>query len=137
MSEENVEIVRSAISSWNAGNMDAVSDGLDQNVVAKPLQGWPEPGPFVGRDAVMAWYGQVREAWDIDTVEAIRFVEAGDRVIVQVRWHGTGQGPQSTMEFTTVYMLRKGMIVFVEFFWDHAEALDTLGLSEQDARAGS
>jgi hypothetical protein len=41
------------------------------------------------------------------------------------------------MEFTTVYMLRKGMIVFVEFFWDHAEALDTLGLSEQDARAGS
>jgi len=133
MSQENLEIVRSAIALWNAEDMDAVSDGMDPNVVATPLQGWPEPGPFVGRDAVMAWYRQVREAWDIDTVETIRFVEAGDRVLVRVRWHGAGQGPQSTMEFTAVYMLRKGRIVFVEFFWDHAEALDTLGLSEQDA----
>ena len=133
MSQENLEIVRSAIALWNAEDMDAVSDGMDPNVVATPLPGWPEPGPFVGRDAVMAWYRQVREAWDIDTVETIRFVEAGDRVLVRVRWHGTGQGPQSTMEFTAVYMLRKGRIVFVEFFWDHAEALDTLGLSEQNA----
>jgi ketosteroid isomerase-like protein len=132
MSQENVEIVRSAIAWWNEENMDAISDGLDQNVVATPLQGWPEQGPFVGRDAVMAWYGQVREAWDIDTVEAIRFVDAGDRVLVRVRWHGTGQGPQSTMEFTAVYTLRMGRIVFVEFFWDHAEALVTLGLSQQD-----
>jgi ketosteroid isomerase-like protein len=117
--------------------MAAVRDGLDANVIAMPLQGWPEQGPFVGRDAVMGWYGQVREAWDIDTVEALRFVEAGDRVIVRVRWHGTGQGPESTMEFTAVYMMRKGRSAYIEFFWDHAEALETLGLSEQDAQAAS
>jgi ketosteroid isomerase-like protein len=137
MSQENVEVVRAGIDAWNAGNMDAVRDGLDPNAVATPLQGWPEQGPFVGRDAVMAWYGQVREAWDIDTVEAIRFVEAGDRVMVRVRWHGTGQGPESTMEFTAIYTLRKGRSVYIEFFWDHAEALETLGLSEQDAHADS
>jgi hypothetical protein len=31
---------------------------------------------------------------------------------------------------TVVYMVRKGRIVYQEFFWDHAEALETLGLSE-------
>ena len=31
---------------------------------------------------------------------------------------------------TGVYTLRKGRVVSIEFFWDHAEALETLGLSE-------
>ena len=41
------------------------------------------------------------------------------------------------MEFTHIFTLRKGKIVFMEYFWDHAEALETLGLSVQDAHAGS
>jgi hypothetical protein len=36
----------------------------------------------------------------------------------------------SVIEFTGVTTLRKGRVVVVEFFWDHAEALETLGLSE-------
>jgi hypothetical protein len=31
---------------------------------------------------------------------------------------------------TNVLTVRRGRIVFQEFFWDHAEALKTLGLSE-------
>jgi hypothetical protein len=38
---------------------------------------------------------------------------------------------------TGVYTVRKGKIVFLEFFWDHAEALEAVGLSEQDAHAES
>jgi hypothetical protein len=34
------------------------------------------------------------------------------------------------MEFTGVYTVRKGKIFGLEFFSDHAEALETLGLSE-------
>jgi hypothetical protein len=29
--------------------------------------------------------------------------------------------------------MRKGRIFYLEFFWDHAEALEAVGLSEQDA----
>jgi hypothetical protein len=31
--------------------------------------------------------------------------------------------------------VRKGRIVYQEFFWDHAEALEAVGLSEQAASA--
>jgi ketosteroid isomerase-like protein len=31
---------------------------------------------------------------------------------------------------TGVYTVRKGRMVAMEHFWDHAEALETLGLSE-------
>jgi ketosteroid isomerase-like protein len=41
------------------------------------------------------------------------------------------------MAVTNVLMVRKGRIVYQEFFWDHAEALEALGLSEQDAHADS
>jgi hypothetical protein len=33
--------------------------------------------------------------------------------------------------------VRNGKTAYQEFFWDHAEALDALGLSEQAARADS
>ncbi len=41
-----------------------------------------------------------------------------------------GHGPQSNIEVTSVFTVRKGRIVYQEFFWDHAEALQTLGLAE-------
>lgn len=42
----------------------------------------------------------------------------------------SGHGPDLNMEMTNVFMVRKGKIVYQEFFWDHAEALETLGLEE-------
>ena len=44
---------------------------------------------------------------------------------------------RSTLEFTAVYTMRKGRIFGIEYFWDHAEALEAVGLSEQDAHADS
>jgi hypothetical protein len=41
------------------------------------------------------------------------------------------------MELTAVYTVGNGKALFAEFFWDHAKALETLGLSEQDAHADS
>ena len=34
------------------------------------------------------------------------------------------------MGMTVVFTVRDGRIYYVEFFWDHAKALETLGLSE-------
>ena len=34
------------------------------------------------------------------------------------------------MEMTGVHTVRKGRILDHEFFWDHAEALEAVGLSE-------
>ena len=41
------------------------------------------------------------------------------------------------MEITIAYTLRKGRISGMEYFWDHTEALEAVGLSEQDAHADS
>jgi ketosteroid isomerase-like protein len=129
MSQENVEVVRAAYETWNAGDMDAYRELYDPGVVVRGLEGWPEPGPYVGREAVMRQWEQMREAWTADAVEPIGdFIDAGDRVVVRQVWRGAGHGPDMNMEMTNVFVVRNGRIVYQEFFWDHAEALEAAGL---------
>jgi ketosteroid isomerase-like protein len=131
MSEENVEVVRAVIETWNAGNMDAFRELYDPAVIMRAPEGWPEQGPFVGRDAVMRQYAQLRETWSADALELTTGLSAaGDRVLVRVVWRGTGYFPEANMEFTIAFTVRKGRIYFVEYFWDHAEALEAAGLQE-------
>ena len=134
MSQENVKVVRAAIEAWNAGDMDALRELYDPEIVVRVAEGWPEPGPLVGAEAVIRQWERQREAWDAQTLESISdFRHAGDRVAVRHVWHGTGHGPQADIEVTALNTVRKGKILAIEFFWDHAEALEAVGLSEQDA----
>jgi ketosteroid isomerase-like protein len=135
MSEQNVEIVRASFEAWNAGDVDALRELYDPNVILQSPEGWPEAGPAVGREAVMQ-FEQLRETWDADASEPISdFIDAADRVVVRFIWRGTGRGPEANLEWTSAFTVRKGKILGVEFFWDHAEALKILGLSEQDTHA--
>ena len=113
---------------WNAGDMDALRELYDPDIIVRTPEGWPEPGPYVGREAVMRQLEQLRETWDADTFELISdFIDVGDRVAVRFIWRGAGHGPESNMELTGVYTVRKGRIFAIEFFWDHAEALEAAG----------
>jgi hypothetical protein len=51
-------------------------------------------------------------------------------VIARVGWHGFGLGAESDMEWTNVYTIRDGRFLNVKYFWDHAEPLAAVGLSE-------
>jgi len=131
MSQENVEVAKAAYEAWNARDMDAFRELCDPDIIMRPPERWPEPGPFVGREAVMREWEQVRETWFADAVEPIgEFIEAGDRVVVRQVWHGVGQGPESNIELTNVFTVRNGLIFHQEFFWDHEKALEAAGLSE-------
>jgi ketosteroid isomerase-like protein len=131
MSQENVELVRTYLKLWNAVDMEGVRELHDPDAVMEAMPDWPEPGPFVGRDAVMQQLNQARDAFDNDSVELLSdLIAVGDRVIARVGWHGLGRGPQSDMEWTIVFTIRDGRILKAQYLWDHAEALEAAGLRE-------
>ena len=131
MSGETAAVVRAGFGAWNAGDMDALRETFDPGVTWRPPEGWPEPGPFVGREAVMRWFDQLREAYDDYVTELIGdLIEATDRVVVSQVWHGAGRGPEADIESTGVFTVRNGRVIDVEQFWDRAEALEAAGLSE-------
>ena len=131
MSQENVEIVRRAYDAWNAVDVDAFREVYASDaIIVRGLEGWPEPGPFVGRDAIMRTFEQLRETWDSDTLEPISLIDLGDRVLARHMWRAVGHGPDLNMEQTVLFTFRKGKLFLLEYFWDHAEALEALGLSD-------
>ena len=132
MSEENVEIVRAVSQARNAGDADAFRELHDPDVILRPPNNWPEPGPYMGREAVMGFYKRARETWEnADTLELTGgFSHAADRVVTRWIWHAQGHGPESNLEVTAIHTVRNGKVREVEYFWDHGEALEAAGLSE-------
>jgi hypothetical protein len=41
------------------------------------------------------------------------------------------------LEWTCTYTVRRGKILNIDYSWDHADALEAVELSEQDAHASS
>ena len=131
MSQENIEVVRASIEAFNAGDMDAVRETLDPAVViARDLEGWPEPGPVAGREAVMRSWQGILDVFPEATVELTSVTNVGDRVVARQVARGKGKGPEAIAEYTVISTLRNGRTLILEYFWDHAEALASLGLSE-------
>jgi ketosteroid isomerase-like protein len=131
VSQENVEIVRRAFDAWNTGKMDALRELLDPAIVIHPPEDWPEPGPYVGVDATMRQWQQLRDVWAADELEPVgELVHLADRVLVETRWRTAGSGPQANIEMTLVYTLRDGRASRVDYFWHRHEALKALGLEE-------
>jgi ketosteroid isomerase-like protein len=132
MSEEDVEVVRRGFEAWNAGNMEGVRDTYDADAVMRYHGDFPEPGPFVGRDAIMRQFDRLRDALgERDSLVFLSdFLDAGDRVVSRFAWRGEGYGPAMDLELTAVYAVRAGRILEADFFRDHDEALKAAGLSE-------
>ena len=131
MSQENVEIVKAGFDAWNAGDMAAWSSFLAPDVTWRPTPDWPEPGPYVGREAVLLQARQLRETSDGDTVEPVTsFLHTGDRVAVRFVWRGRSRGPDLNMAMSCVYTVREGKITAFDYFWSHDEALKAAGLEE-------
>lgn len=134
MSEQNETVVRDAFGAWNAGDMDRLRDMYDPDATLLLPPDWPETGPFVGRDAVMQEYRQLRETFDRDAVRFLSdFESGGDRVIVRMDWSGIGRGPEAVQEVTMVLTVRGGLICGVELFWDHDEARAAANLTDPES----
>ena len=131
MSQEDVEVVRRGFTAWNAGDMDGVREAYDRDAVMRYHGDFPEPGPFVGRDAIMRQFERLRDALDEgdSLVFVSDFFDAGDRVVNRFSWRGQGYGPAMDLELSVVYTVRAGRIVEADFYRDQDEALEAAGLS--------
>src|SRR5262245_47754690 len=130
MSEENVELARKALEYWNRGDFDAAIDLGDEDQMLRSAEGWPERVQY-GRDAIRSFYEGVAEAVGGEAVIE-DLVDAGDSVVLRIRQRYSGEqsGLRGDLEFSQVLTFRKGKIILQEFFWDHQEALEAVGLRE-------
>ena len=132
MSQENVEIARKAIEAWNAGDMDRLRDLYDPAAVYTTPPDWIDSGPYLGRDAIIKQFRELRDVWQDDSsFGRPELLDAGDHVVVQIPFRSATRGLALSTELAWVYTLRDGLIVTLAFFHSKAEALEAVGLGER------
>ena len=131
MSEENVEIVRRLYEVANNAGLEAVIEFTHPDLEVVPPPNWLGRSTIRGRDEVLEFARQWRDAFEGFNVEAEKFVDSGDHVAVYVR--DSGRIPGSDAEVDTrlihVWTLSGGKAIRWQVFADEREALEAAGLS--------
>jgi ketosteroid isomerase-like protein len=138
MSQENVEIVQRM---WEAFLGGEPMSGLS---FCDPDIEWdgtnlPDGKVARGREAIVEHTMRWAEMWDDWRMEPERFIDAGgDQVILVFREIGRSKsGLQMDERHAELYTVREGKVAYRKGFSDPDEALEAVGLSEQDAHADS
>jgi ketosteroid isomerase-like protein len=130
---QNVEIAGAVYDAWNRGDVDALVAAFDANAQVRPaLNTFMRSTVYRGHDGVRDWFADTYEPWAEINIEPVRFIEAGEHVVVllclRARVPG-GQVPVDT-EIAHVVTIRKGRIVRLDGYDDPSAALSAVGAAE-------
>ena len=138
MSQENVEIVKAAIDAYNREDWDALFDAAAPGFELDfSRSDGPQAGVF-GLDQMRRRLEEFFETWESARLEAHEFIEAGDLVVVPGTQHVKGRGGiEVVARGVYVWTIRNGAIERVTMYQERQDALEAVGLLEQDAHADS
>jgi ketosteroid isomerase-like protein len=126
MSQANVEVVRRLFECYARGDYTEAAACLAADVVYEVGQELPSRG----REAVRAMWERWDSTWDEMETVPEEFVDAGDRVLVTVRYsaRGRGSGIEYEERLFDVYTFSDGLCVRKQEFRERSEALEAAGL---------
>jgi hypothetical protein len=152
MSQENMDLVRRAIDDLISGEGKFDSEGMlatmpDEDLLHPQIEWDASEAPVLdiarvyrGIEDVRHYWRQWFAAWQIFHFD-YRLLDAGDRVVAlfdNQRMRGRSTGIEVPVPgYATVSTFRDGLVIHWKLYMSQSEALEAVGLSEQDARTGS
>lgn len=132
MSQENVQRVRDALKRFERGELDGKVFAEDARLSGP--EGWPEQGPFVGREAIRRQFERLASDWSKRVFRDVEIVSAkGDWVVIAFRWEtqGAASGLEASFDMAAAYRIGDdGAFTEAHFRWNRDDALEAAGLSE-------
>jgi uncharacterized protein len=132
MSQENVEIVRRGHEAFEQGDMAALLELVDPEVVSYTAAPLADPAEYHGPDGIFQWVANWTEGFDDYVQHAEDYIDAGDHVIARVYQRATGKqsGVPVERRFWFLHTLRNGKLVRVGVHGSKRDALEAAGLAE-------
>jgi ketosteroid isomerase-like protein len=135
MSEQNVELARTACEAWITGDLDAMFEDWHRDVVwdTTHFEGWVESKVYRGRDEVRRFLEEWRATWNAESYEAsFEVLDAGDQVVVfwSQRMAGRGSGAPVKLNSAQVLTIRDASVRRVDNYTARGEALKAVGLQD-------
>jgi ketosteroid isomerase-like protein len=134
--EENVEVVRAGHAAFNDGGIEEILSFQTPDIEWHPAFGESLFGAseYRGPEGFTRYYEQVTEVFDGFRVEPAEYKTAGDYVVVDVEVTGRGResGVALQQQMTIVWRLREGKLCWGATYFERSEALEAVGLREDD-----
>jgi len=127
MSEENVQLARSAILRWNERGVDALLEALDPGVEFHPPKESMEPGVYRGHSGVRDYFDRLARIVEEQRVESVDVIDIADeRVIAVVRGVGKTAHFDGEIEINWAWLItvKAGRATHVVTFTDKNQALE-------------
>jgi uncharacterized protein len=139
MSRENVERSRLAYEAFTSalatGDWEAFSEFVHPDFRWQAIQ---DLNAYQGLDGMKASLASWSEPWEWWRSEAEEFIDAGDSVIIAHRIQGRARqsGIELDGRYYNVCDMREGKLWRLRQFFERADALEAVGLSEKALKPG-
>ena len=132
MSEENIEIVRSALDAWNRQDDEAALQLFSADTELDASGRILNPDIYTGIEGFMRFRRDIAEAWDRFELEIEDLFDSGSLVVVFVRSIGKGRASGIEVDFRSAWLVTVSdqKIKRVRLYRERKEALEAAGLSE-------
>ncbi len=140
MSQENVELVREAFEAFNHGDPSFFLSLYDADIVMRIAPPNIDGGTYHGAEAVERYYTQFFAAFGGSyRVEIEQVINVGDSVLTIQKATAKGRESGATVQKVVPWIvtMRGGKIIRIDHPASLEEALEMVGLSEQDVHADS
>jgi ketosteroid isomerase-like protein len=139
MSQENVEIVRRGTDAYNRGDLDGILEDWASDAVLdwSNSRGF-DAGVFRGYDEIRAHWQRLLAAFDEVRIELVDPIELEDgRLIVENVGYLRGRdGIEVQTRSAWLITIRDGETTSFTLYQTKQDALEAVGLSEQDVSSG-
>jgi ketosteroid isomerase-like protein len=139
MSQENVEIVKKVYAAWTRGDPPQAFEHLDPEVVWEAIEDAPDAGTFHKHSGVKRYMDDWLQDFEMLSFEFGQSIGAEGQLVIEQRGEtkGRGSGVTTVINYAAIYTFRAGKVLTVKEYNTFGQALEAVGLSEQDAHADS
>jgi len=130
-------LLKQGIEAYNRRDMAAVGIAYHPEFEYRPARNWVEAGllepSYRGIEGHTAYVAGTAEVFGTEVyVKPVELVDFGDRIVVlaNVPMRAQASGIELTEKFALVSTLKDGLVIRVEEYYDHAEALEAAGRRE-------
>jgi ketosteroid isomerase-like protein len=129
MSRENLELIRAGFAAHNRGDLDALTEVYDPEVVFETLL----LGTHHGNEAIRLIYEENQKTLSGYTVEPVELIDSGEQVVAVAQVNGVGPVSQLAMDgdqFAFLFTITNGRVIREQAFRNRDEALEAAGLRD-------
>jgi ketosteroid isomerase-like protein len=129
MSQENVDLLREM---YGRRTLAEFADALHPDAELHQERSIPDGADYYGRDEFVRGTAQWLEEWEVFSFEPEEVIDVGGQALARIRLSGRAKASGVELDQTAfhVWTFREGMPWRCEVYFDEAQALEALGLSE-------